>query len=358
VLIRSMFHPIWYAAAALVPLLAVRAPMSRRMTLGIVGLPLVLMLAWSLRAAVLFDSPTMSSWSGMNMSRATTQQLPAPERRELVADGTLSDFALLLPFLRYEDYAAVAEPCTPDHPDVPVLSEPLKSTGFPNFNYECYLPIYDAYQSDVGPAVRADPGAVMRGEITALQLHLQPNSIYNLVQDNREQIDGFDEVFRRIALLEVTVPAVAPPEGVEAMAALSGTKVEYRMSITVVLGYIATFLLAAQAAWAWRRGERSATNATLVFIGGTVLWVLVVGNLFEFQENHRFRFMIDPFLFGLLGLAIDRVVRRLRTGTGTGTGTGALGPTGPAPDATDQPAGDAPRTEVESTPGTEAAAST
>jgi hypothetical protein len=323
VLIRSMFHPLWYAAAALVPLLAVRAPMSRRVTLTIVGLPLVLMLAWSLRAAVLFDTPTMSSWSGMNASRATTQQLPASERRELVAEGTLSDFALVLPFLRYEEYANLADPCTPDRPNVPVLSEPVKSTGFPNFNYECYLPVYDAYGSDVSPALRADPGAVLRGEITALQLHLQPNSIYNLVKDNRAQVDDFDEQFRRIALLEVTVPAVAPPEDLEAIAAMRGTGVEYRMSLTVVFGYLATFLFAAQAAWAWRRGARSATNATLVFIGGTVLWVLVVGNLFEFQENHRFRFMIDPFLFAMLGLTIDRYVRRFRAPRDTGARSSA-----------------------------------
>jgi hypothetical protein len=48
-------------------------------------------------------------------------------------------------------------PCTPAHPEVAVLAEPTKADGGPNFNYECFLPIYRQAQADGMVAARTAP---------------------------------------------------------------------------------------------------------------------------------------------------------------------------------------------------------
>jgi hypothetical protein len=48
-----------------------------------------------------------------------------------------------------------------------------------------------------------------------------------------------------------------------------------------------------------------ALSITLAFIVGTMLWIMVVGILFECGENYRFRFMTEPYCFLLLGLFLS-----------------------------------------------------
>jgi hypothetical protein len=57
-----------------------------------------------------------------------------------------------------------------------------------------------------------------------------------------------------------------------------------------------------------------ARGATLLFAGGTALWVGIVSNLVETGENNRFRVMIDPLVVVLVAFAVSDLARRYRSG--------------------------------------------
>lgn len=311
VMTRSLFHPAWYVLAAMLPVLAHTTLEQRRGMLRIAAVPLLLIGAWMLRGAALHGTASLSSWSSMNMARTVTLQIPRAEREQLVADGTLSGLALQPAFQRYELYEPVITPCERLRLGVRVLASPLKSTGYPNFNDECYLPIYAGYGADLLPALLASPTSLLRSDVTAVQMHLQPTSLYNHLAVNRDQIDSLDTLVRRTVLLEVTVPALAPPKDYASLQLLAGSEPEFPMSVTVLLAELAVLAAAIASLRRLRSGDRGATTITMLGIGGTVAWVVVVGNVFEFQENHRFRFMIDPLLFAVLGVMTQHQARRV-----------------------------------------------
>jgi hypothetical protein len=311
VMTRSIFHPAWFVAVAAGLVLSAPRAMRRRLVV-VAAVPLLVIVGWMVRAQVLFGTSQLSSWSPMNMARTVTLQLPLDERQQLVRDGTLSPLALEQAFQRYADYEEVVAPCERERPDVAVLTGALKSTGYPNFNDECFLAVYDAYARDLAPALRAEPTAFLRTGVTAAQLHLQPSSLYGQVAQNRQQVDEVDRIVRRTLLLEVTVPFVSPPEPYAGVLRLSGSPLEVRMSLTVLLAELAAIAVGVRSLMRLRRGDRSAATVTLVALCLTVLWVLVVGNAFELQENHRFRFMIDPLLLAGAAAFVARVRRGRR----------------------------------------------
>ncbi len=44
------------------------------------------------------------------------------------------------------------------------------------------------------------------------------------------------------------------------------------------------------------RGNGGSDNGLLIFMIVTVVYVSIVGNLFEYSENYRYRFLINPFM--------------------------------------------------------------
>jgi hypothetical protein len=118
-----------------------------------------------------------------------------------------------------------------------------------------------------------------------------------------------------VALLEVNVPALVLPEPYEIRLRASGDDLRWKMSVTMLLAEVTTLALGARALVRARRRDRSARTLVTVFIGFTVLWVVAAGNAFELQENHRFRFMIDPLMFAMLAVGIEKAVRRHRRRT-------------------------------------------
>ena len=54
-------------------------------------------------------------------------------------------------------------------------------------------------------------------------------------------------------------------------------------------------------------------NTTLLFIYGTILYVMIIGNLFEIGENHRYRFITDPLFFVMVGIMLFFFFKRRKT---------------------------------------------
>ncbi len=70
--------------------------------------------------------------------------------------------------------------------------------------------------------------------------------------------------------------------------------------VAAVLGLLA-FSYGCLRGWRWLSGTGSGDDAFFAFSVITIGWVFCVGNLLELGENFRFRFVVEPFAFVLLG---------------------------------------------------------
>lgn len=316
-LTRALLHPLWFAFAIGVLLLArppTRAstaarPLTWRRASAVIALPTLLILGVLVKNQLVFGEPTMSSWFPWNLSRITIAELPDDVRQRLVEEGTISETANYPVFLPYEDYVTVAPPCTPAHPDVPVLAETEKVNGHINPNYECYLPLLDQYAHDSVAAGLAEPGYAARAVLGSFQIWVESASQYAFVYDNRLHIDGFDERYRQIVLLDVPWdPPITTDAGWWIPIGTPGRR--WRFSVTIVVSTIAAVSLAMRALWRRRRGELGAIDGTLLVIGYQVAAITLIGNAFEIGENNRFRFMVEPITLVVGAYCVVALVRR------------------------------------------------
>jgi hypothetical protein len=287
VLTRSLLHPVLLVAVVAVALIAARPRGGRSALVLAVVVPLAPVLLFVGRSLVLWEQPSLSSWFGMNVARVALLDIPVERREELISRGDMSPLALELPFSPYERYAPHMAPCEPTHPDVADLTRPAKANGTSNFDYECYLPVFQQYGRDALAGIRAEPMTYLRSERTAYLLFFSSTHRYYFLGDNAAHLDGL------ITAYDVVMPRPS----------YLGTPID-------VVGVAATALTLAAAAVSvvrWWRDGSSPARAGLVLAGGLVLFVMVAGNLFEVGENQRFRVLVEPITWVVAAAVISRL---------------------------------------------------
>lgn len=304
VLTRALLNPLWYVGLIALVLVA-RRPPRWLPALAVVAVPLVLVAGLMVKNQVLFGSFSTSSWLGWNLQRVTIDELPQGDRDQLIADGTLSPMAAYAVFLPIEKYDGVTPPCTPAHPDVPVLADPVKHNGPGNFNNECYVPITNEALRNAVKAARARPGGTARAIVGSFQIWGESASQYAFVYDNRLKIDGYDTAYRQLVLLDLPWdPPVKTNAGWWIPIGTPGGR--WRISLTVVLASLAAVVVGVRGGWRVLRRRADPVDVALAAIGFTVLTVTIVGNVFEIGENNRFRFIVEPITFVVAAWLLTR----------------------------------------------------
>ncbi len=300
VLTRSLLHPVWLIAVLGVLLLYRRPP--SRVMLATCSVAVVVVGAFVLKNAVLFGSPQLSSWFGYNVNKVVVEPLTDAQRRQLADEGVLRP--------RQE------APCSLRRPDVPALAEEFKSPDLdgrgepvPNYNYECLIARYDALLGDAVATARAHPGWVAKNVGGSFEIWASPSTLSPFVYLNRQEIGALDELVRRTLLLDVAWdPPIAIPEAWPV--ALSAPDRSFHVSLTIVLSTLVAVAGALAAAFTWRR--RTPARFGVLIGGGTVAFVTLAGNLFEYGENNRIRFVVEPLTLVLAVAILAEAVRRAR----------------------------------------------
>ncbi len=295
----SLFHLLW-CLAVLGAVLAAMPRRDRRRTLAVAGGPLLLVLALYAKNAVLFGEFTASTWMGMNLARVALYRAPGRPCFEAARRaGEVSDLAAVAPFSPLGRYRGrgLREPAWP----VPVLAEPTKrGARIPNYNHAAYIDVSRAYLGDSLATIRACPGLYLANVGRAVAHYALPATDHWFLRRNRAVLAGWDRAFALV------------PEGAV------GTLLDGRRETPLprhspawlarhaAYGWMA--LLAAALLLAARRGLRALRGAArrpqaalYLFVALTIGWVTLAGNLFELRENHRFRFMVDPLVWGTVG---------------------------------------------------------
>lgn len=299
---RSLFHLVWMIPGLLLVLAA-----GRKTVRTVVLFSLFFVLAGSLpvKNYLLFGFFGSSSWLGMSAARMTVFQIPRQERQLLIDQGKLSPISRIQTFSAPEVY----EPLTgaPRDWGVPVLDERRKSTGEVNFNHSSFPSVARLYEQDARRALRERPGAYLRVLVDSFYLFFQPPQDFAPFEKNRREIGVIDRFYDFLVYGQLYRYEYYPT--------LRSSRPVLHfllMAASTPWLYVAVFglVLLRPVRWALgvlRKGDGdAAVAATVLFLAGNVLWVMVVGNLLEVGENNRFRFLVEPGIFVLAAFELSR----------------------------------------------------
>lgn len=305
---RSLYHPVWLAVVLTLALWTYRRHIGRRAVVTAVLVPLVVIGAWMGKNYVLYDRATVSSWFGMNLQRAVIPVLDLDDLDEMHERGLVSDVAMIGPFGKYALYADAVEPCRPSRAHRS-LSEPTRTTDpwSPNFNYECYLPIFDRAGHDAWAVIREHPEVWLEGRLWSLRTTFAvsgtpPGSPSWLMRT-------LDRIY---SIARLDLGGVLSTRG-------WGTPVFGRLEAPVDFGLLLIpmyGMVIVSGVTRIRRVLRSAERVDVlalgsVVIGWTVAFTVVIGAVAELGEQARFRTMTDPLTtVAAAVLVVDWVGRR------------------------------------------------
>ncbi|QRN92795.1 hypothetical protein JRI60_26660 [Archangium violaceum] len=303
-LMRSTFHVVWYLVVVGLVLLA-GTPW--RTVARAAALPLLLILALYTKNAVLFGTFSGSSWFGMNLAHIVFTQMPREELAELMREGKVSPLVKADPFQPLTFYPPSYRQVS--GPDVPVLRREVKENRAPNFNHEAYIALSKDFARDSFAAIRARPGTYLRTVASGFRIFLTPAIDQPYVAGNRRSVVSESWLYNRYLLgmygaqaPEMSGRWLTPEE-------ISG-RILWNWTALLVFG------LGAAGVLAWkelRRSRRfSAEGATWMFLAFNILFVALTSNLFEYLENNRFRYPLDPLILALGVAAVAECVRALR----------------------------------------------
>jgi hypothetical protein len=286
-LTHSLFHPLWLGA-----LVAVTALVSscRRHVLAAAVPALLLAGAWSLRGWAMYGLASNSSGAGMSWAQMQIRLEEASSVRALAAAEPACAILAVPAFSPLAGYAALVAPPPPT--GRPLLDRPVKSTGAPNFHHLGYVTIARRYGAAARWLVAHRPELWRSATGAAWRLYFRSAADSAWLGANRERVEPVERVVRR----------------------LSGQRSRFdgRLEAGAVAWlWVAGFGVAlGSAAIAGRRSGRAAA-AVVIGMAVTVSWVALVGNAVELGENNRFRFMTEPYVWILLGLAAEFGRRRM-----------------------------------------------
>ena len=304
VMTRSIYQLPWLLLL-LVPIANVaRKQVSARAIAMIFLVPLVTIGGWTLKNEILFGEATLTTWSGMNQLKSVSPTFTTVELERLANRGNVSEVAVIGPFQPYANYVGAVAPCTPTHDDPAVSAERSSEASIgldgrdffnPNFNDECYIPIYNIAGNDAMYLALHYPGRWVQARLWSSRVWFSSGSANE--RSASVLLRALDDLFG-VARVDLPAPAVST-HGWQTdafLVALGNDDVSW-----LVVG-LTVLLLAAGARHLFRRLRRrgGGRRANVMIVASFILaWTFVIGVAGELGEQARFRTMTDPFVVSL-----------------------------------------------------------
>lgn len=306
---RSLYHPLWVFAMIGIALWFARHRLNRKTLVAALAVPILVMGGWILKNQVLFGQANLSSWFGMNLQRAVIPVLDLADLRSMRDRGEVSEIAVIGPFGKYELYEDAVAPCEPTRRHR-ALSEATRTTDqwSPNFNFECYLPVFEQAGHDAWAVIREHPAVWLEGRLWSLRstaaVGVTPAESTSVV------MRGLDRVYSWVRL---DYPGVLSTRG-------WGTPIYGQLTAPVDFGLALVPLYASVALGALvpavqRLRRRAVTQRAPVLIAAslTVVFTIFVGAIAELGEQARFRTMTDPLTVVVGASLFASIIGRMRS---------------------------------------------
>ena len=304
VLTRSLYQLPWLLLL-LVPIAhAARRRVSLRVLGAFFAVPLLTIGAWTVKNEVLFGEATLTTWSGMNQLKSVSPTFSIAELHRLATEGKISEVAVVGPFQPYGNYAGAVSPCSPAHDDpavaLPQSTEPARGLDgrdfyTPNFNDECYIPIYNIAGDDATYLSTHYPGRWFHARLWSARVWFSSGTINE--RSDSVVLRVLDSVYD-VARIDLPAPSVST-RGWQADAFLV-TLGDDDVSWGIVA--LSVLILAAGCRHLIRRARRRGGGGrpNVMIVAAFILaWTFAIGVAGELGEQARFRTMTDPFVVAL-----------------------------------------------------------
>jgi len=314
---RSLYHPLWLLLLLTPVAWRARALVSRRVLAAMALVPLISIGGWMLKNEIIFHEATLSTWTGMNLQKAISPTFSRDKLLRLAAKGAISDVSVVGPFQAYANYGAAAPACSPVHrdPAVSVEQSTRPIVGFDgkaffpaNFNYECFIPVYEIAGDDAVYLATHYPRRWFTGRLWSARAWFGSGSINE--RSSSILLRGLDNLYG-VARLDLPAPVVSS-EGWQSRGFL--VALEEDDASWLVVG-CTVLLVGAGLHQVLRRvgRKRGGPRANVMIVAAFILtWTFAVGIAGELGEQARFRTMIDPFTIPLGIVAAASIVQSLR----------------------------------------------
>jgi len=289
ILTRSLFHPIWFLAAAFLLIIIFKEKYQRKLILKALIIPLLIVLAWYGKNIYLFGVKEGSSWMGMNLTHMTIERISQKEKEDLVQKGLLSRLSLVGAFQSPSEYKKIY---------------PMKETGIAVLDQESmnnivYIPASKQLFEDDKNLILAEPKVYIKSVAIAYYIYFLPSSNYSFIGQNRQKIDLYNRLFNLAAYGKIL-------KGEEINASLTLHSIlNLEWSVIILYLLMTVFIIKESYNFFVKKYKlKPEYMAALLFMYGTILYVMLVGNFLELGENHRFRFLTDPLFFVVVGVML------------------------------------------------------
>ena len=284
-LVRSMFHLLWLLVIAI--LMWVLFKSNRKQIIKAAALPVILVMIIYLKNFLVFGKFTTSTWMGMSLSKLTVQTLDRNVRYNMLRAGELSAFSGHRAFDSIENYSADPGITLKEEPGYssPVLNRREKKSGVSNYNHYAYIDVSDNMMKDALTVISADPFHYLRSVGMSLTVYTRSTSDVPFLYRNLNKIKSWDTIYNRLFYGQMRSLSDWKPGGVFTLTESTGMVIMILIPLLILYGAGSLFI-----------NFRSNRGKAIIigFILFNIIYVTVVGNMFEIFENNRFRFTIEP----------------------------------------------------------------
>lgn len=331
----QVMWPGW--VVAVLALVLVARPAGWRRTLLALAVPVLVIGGWAAKNQALFGEPTLASSVGFDMQRGITGPMSATGVGQAVAEGAVSPLAQQQPWAGLSSYGpdrAGTGPCVPAHGHPVTFQEAKASVPddaiVPNYNDECYLPLYRQARHDALELVTRHPGRYLATREAALVLAYDTaGRCYS------DPCTWMDRLYQPV--LGTVGGKVTMYDWNLHLFGTDADTLDVSVSMVLAAASAAVGWRGLVAVWRLRRIGWRARNDRWSWPAGELLWVvaaltvvLVIGGtaLYDVGGNADLRSAVDPLLVTLPLAALVRALgpqryRRPRAGAATGPVAGA-----------------------------------
>jgi len=293
----TAFHLFWFLLLGGLALWVVGRGRRRAVLFGGAA-PLLLLLALYVKNYAVFGVFGATSWGGANLTLATTQPMPAEQKRAWIENGELSPFAAISVFAPPSEYLKLLPPDL--HFPWPGTDELWRpSVDAPNFNHGLYLQVNRQRQKDASYYIRREPlrylATVFGRNLPAMfsstthwhKLDKQPGSPH---YDHRLVLGPYERLYDKLVH---SWPV--PPVG-----------------LYLFLPFFCAW--AARHCWQnWRSSEAAERQRALLlgFCLVQIGFVVAASSLFSSVESARYRYTVEPFIWAVVAVGLQAAAQSI-----------------------------------------------